>query len=290
VCCFILLTFSCAAAFYRWNLLLIGQGLHFSFWNIIRYGMIGAFFNTTMPGAVSGDIIKAWYMVADHKQYDKTRVLTTILLDRVFGVFGLVIVSSVPLFWNWNKAWAIPELHHVALLIVALAGGVVFFFGYILLSMHGPLALLRNKMEVLAKNKYGAVLVKAYDALMEYRNRPRYLFLALFFSVCTHLFVMAMVIACAHAIGETKLELYQYFILVPIGLLTTAVPIAPAGLGVGHVAFGALFGLLGSENGAEIFTLFVAIQISFNLLGSFFYISGSKRKPGAGEAIAVGAA
>ncbi len=279
VLCYALIVCSTACAFFRWHLLLLGQGLRFSFLKIVRYGMIGAFFNTTMPGAVSGDIIKAWYMVADHKNYDKTRVLTTILLDRVFGVFGLVIVSSIPLLWNWQSVWAIPELHHVAQLILLLLLGVIVFISYILFSMHGPLAVLRRKMDSLMKHKYGAAFVRAYDSWTEYRKHPGYLFLGLLFSVFTHLFVMTMVIACATAIGENKLEYYQYFILVPIGLLTTAVPLAPAGLGVGHVAFKALFGLLGSTNGAEIFTLFVAIQISFNLLGSFFYIGGSKYRP-----------
>jgi hypothetical protein len=69
---------------------------------------------------------------------------------------------------------------------------------------------------------------------------------------------------------------YQYFLLVPMGLLTTAIPIAPAGLGVGHVAFAALFSLAGSEHGAEIFTMYVTIQIVINLTGVFFYLRSPK--------------
>ena len=93
----ILVLAALSMSLYRWKLLLKGQNLELSFSQSIRYGMIGAFFNTTMPGAVSGDLIKAWYVISDMKGRRKTPVLTSILLDRVLGVFGLVLVAASPL-------------------------------------------------------------------------------------------------------------------------------------------------------------------------------------------------
>lgn len=264
---------------YRWRLLMSGQGIDLSLSQLIRYGMIGAFFNTTMPGAVSGDIIKAWYVLSDYRGQKKTPVLTSILLDRIFGVFGLVLVSSSPLLFLWSDVWAIPQLRQVSVAVLLLFAGVCAFFGYIMLSVWGPFAYLRKKMDGMAHIRVGQVFIQAYDAWVTYRNRPLILLQALILSALTHLMIVFVVILSAHALGEDKMVFYQYFLLVPIGLLSTAIPIAPAGLGVGQLAFAALFSLAGSTHGAEVFTMLVTLQILLNLTGVFFYIRSPKIQP-----------
>ncbi|NUM88528.1 MAG: flippase-like domain-containing protein, partial [Bdellovibrionales bacterium] len=128
-----LLVLALFIALYRWRLLLKGQGIVFEFGHLLRYSLIGCFFNTTMPGAVSGDIIKAWYVISENKRFEKTPVLTAILLDRAMGVFGLVTVAFVPLVLRWGQALENPQLHQVAVMILLLAAGVIGFFGYVML-------------------------------------------------------------------------------------------------------------------------------------------------------------
>ncbi|MGZ3713389.1 MAG: lysylphosphatidylglycerol synthase transmembrane domain-containing protein, partial [Bdellovibrionota bacterium] len=274
-----LVFFALVTSLYRWGLLLRGQGIEITMGQLIRYGMIGNFFNTTMPGAVSGDLIKAWYLLADYKGQKKTPLLTSILLDRVMGVFGLVIVSASPIFFQWRRVWDTPQLAHLAQVVLLLFASVVFFYGYLLLSASGPLAKLRFHMNALNKFRPGKMLLEAYDALITYREHPVILVQALLLSICTHLFIVTVVIFCAQALGETNIPFFQFFLLVPIGLLSTAVPVAPSGLGVGHVAFDALFRLAGSTLGAEIFTMLVTIQIMWNLTGIIFYLAGPKARP-----------
>ena len=267
------------ASIYRWGLLMRGQGITFSYSQLLRYGMIGCFFNTTMPGAVSGDLIKAWYVLADRKGQRKTPVLTSVLLDRVMGVFGLVIVSASPLIFFGSTVWAIPALRAVALPMLGCFAGVVVFFVYVMLSGWGPIAAIRRMADPLGSNKVGAMLLQAYDAWVGYRESPWILAQALLLSVLNFLCMVGVSLLCGNAIGETALSPYQYFLLVPIGLFATAIPVAPAGLGVGHAAFHALFMLVGSTHGSEIFTMLVTLQILFNLTGVFFYLSGPKMLP-----------
>ena len=274
-----LLLLAVVASLQRWRLLLRGQGLNYTFGQVTRYGMIGQFFNTTMPGAVSGDLIKAWYVLADNKGQKKTPVLSSILLDRIMGVFGLVIVSASPIIFFWNDVWALERLHKMALLVMALFLGVLFFFGYVLLSSWGPLAAFRRKMDRFSSFGPARVALQVYDCFLTYRERPGILFTALALSVSTHLSVVTVIVLCGRALGDDPLSIYQYFLLAPLGLFTTAVPVAPAGLGVGHVAFAALFGLAGSVHGAEIFTMYITMQILLNLSGVFFYLRSPKLKP-----------
>jgi hypothetical protein len=64
----------------------------------------------------------------------------------------------------------------------------------------------------------------------------------------------------------------SYFLLVPLGLLVTAIPVSPAGLGVGQVAFLALFHLVGASQGANLFTLYMASYVVINLTGALLYL------------------
>ncbi len=274
-----LILFALCIGLYRWKILLEGQGLVLPMGEVVRYGMIGAFFNTTMPGAVSGDLIKAWYLIADRPGQKKTPVLTSILLDRVMGVFGLILVSASPLLFFGQSVWEVPELRKVAFPVICLFLGVVFFFTYIMLSVWGPLAYLRKKMEPIRSSKVGAAFLQAYDAWLSYRERPWILVVSLLISTLNHLCMVFVIMLSAHAIGETGLAPLHYFLLVPIGLLTTAIPIAPAGLGVGHAAFDWLFSLAGSSHGPEVFTMLVTLQILFNLSGIFFYLRSPKFEP-----------
>jgi uncharacterized protein (TIRG00374 family) len=274
--CILIMFVAFSSAFFRWKLLLEGQGVSFPFPQIVRYGMIGAFFNTTMPGAVSGDIIKAWYVISDNKGQKKTPVFSSILLDRVIGVFGLVVVAASPAFLAWDRIRDVPKLRHFATINILLFLAVMMFFLYLVLSNWGPLAALRRKMEKLEKFRGGQVFLQAYDSWIVYGSQPPVLFKAMLLSCFNHILSTTVVILCALALGDTTMSAYQYFLLVPMGLLTTAIPIAPAGLGVGHVAFAALFSLAGSTHGAEIFTMYVTISIGFNLLGIIFYLKSPK--------------
>ena len=198
---------------YRWGLLMRGQGIEFSYPQLLRYGMIGAFFNTTMPGAVSGDLIKAWYVLSERKGQRKTPVLTSVLLDRVMGVFGLIIVSASPLVIFGSTVWAVPALRAVALPMLGCFAGVVVFFAYVMLSGWGPIAALRRLAEPLQDYKIGALLLQAYDAWVGYRKEPMILVQALFLSVLNFLCMVGVGLLCGNAIGETAIAPYQYFLL-----------------------------------------------------------------------------
>ena len=78
---------------------------------------------------------------------------------------------------------------------------------------------------------------------------------------------------------KVRLPLAAYLTLVPLGLMVTAIPIAPAGLGVGQVAFLSLFRMLGVYQGANLFTLYMASYVMINLSGAFLYVSSRIATP-----------
>jgi uncharacterized membrane protein YbhN (UPF0104 family) len=83
----------------------------------------------------------------------------------------------------------------------------------------------------------------------------------------------------AQALGEQTLVFRSLFVVVPLGLLVTAVPVTPAGVGTGHGAFGYLFGLLGSTVGANVFSFVLLSNIVFAAAGGLVYLR-YKKEPG----------
>ena len=55
-------------------------------------------------------------------------------------------------------------------------------------------------------------------------------------------------------------------------MMTTALPFAPGGLGVGHYAFDRLFELAGLTRGADVFNVVVLGQLALNLTGVVPYL------------------
>ena len=58
----------------------------------------------------------------------------------------------------------------------------------------------------------------------------------------------------------------------PLGLLTLVIPISPAGMGVGHVAFDRLFTAIGLTGGATVFNMFILGQMVPCLFGVIPYL------------------
>jgi uncharacterized protein (TIRG00374 family) len=77
----------------RWWLLLRALGLQVSPRRIFLLTWIGNFFNSTLPGAVSGDVVKGYYIIKAQAEERRTRTFITLLIDRFVGLFGLIVIS-----------------------------------------------------------------------------------------------------------------------------------------------------------------------------------------------------
>jgi hypothetical protein len=75
--------------------------------------------------------------------------------------------------------------------------------------------------------------------------------------------------------GVAGMPAGQFFLIVPLGLVTTAVPISPAGIGVGQAAFFTLFRIVApayAPAGTAAFTVYQAMVILLCMTGLFWYL------------------
>lgn len=268
---FLAMLLSTGLAILRWQILLRAQNFCLPLRRTAQLTFIGIFFNLALPGAVSGDVVKAYY-VGKNFNSNRGRVFGTILLDRLLGLSALVIVSAVALTLSL-KSDIEAKLPRALELFVAGAGfGVVIFYGYFFLwrERKDPILSFLKKAE--NKNKALGSAYRIYDGISHYRKQRGALAKTLAISLVIHVLVMFASVAATRALGEHGVPALGIYVVVPLGLLITAVPLSPAGVGTGHAAFLAFFHFLGSQRGADVFSIYVLFQLIQGMVGGLVYL------------------
>ena len=112
----------------RWWLLLRAIGLKVEPKRTFLLTWIGNFFNTTLPGAITGDVVKGYYVIRSEKEEGRTRAFMTLLIDRFVGLFGLVVMAFIALIFNLELIWKQSSLHPLAWSITGLFGATLIFY------------------------------------------------------------------------------------------------------------------------------------------------------------------
>jgi len=255
----------------RWHFLLRGRGIHLRLSRTFALAMIGNFFNLALPGAISGDFVKAFY-VAKERPGRREDVFASILFDRVVGLSGLVLLASVALLVEGDAILGAKVVSGLQAVILTAAVVVVIFFGYLFLVREHHDVLLGLLRSLEGRVPGVASVVGLYVAIRRYRDQPAAIVWAIAVSVAIHCLICSMFLNLWRALEPGSLTILAILVVVPVGLLVTTIPIAPAGLGTGHAAFGWLFLLLGSRMGANVFSLAVILQVALGSVVGLIYL------------------
>jgi uncharacterized protein (TIRG00374 family) len=255
----------------RWQWLLRAQGIKLPMLRTLEFTLIGNFFNIALPGAVSGDVVKAFY-IGREVEGKRGRSFGAILFDRVVGLSALVMVSAGALSIGRGSFHGTGLIHGIRAIMILAALGVVSFYSYLFVvrENHDPLLKFMRQMEKRTP-KFGSI-TRIYEGIRHYHHHPATVAGVLAISVVIHLLIGCACLWFARALGDVSVPLLSIYVIVPLGLLVTAVPVAPAGIGTGHAAFLFLFGLIGSQVGPDVFSLYALSQVLFAAFGGFVYM------------------
>jgi glycosyltransferase 2 family protein len=250
---------------WRWTMLLHAQDIPLSFRRAWGLTMIGVLFNVVIPGAVGGDLIKGYY-ITRATGGRKTHAATSIAMDRVVGLIGLLFLSAAVVLANTREILHNPAMRTLGALTVAgFAGGLVGLYAAVFAGER------LSRWSFLPR-----MLRDVFEALHEYRQQPAVVRKALALSVLNQTITCSSYYLALRSTGVTGLRMSQFFLIVPLGIVTTAVPISPAGIGVGQAAFFALFTIVApsyASAGTDAFTVYQAMFILLCLSGLFWYVA-----------------
>jgi glycosyltransferase 2 family protein len=271
---------------FRWFILVRALDLPFTLRNAFRLGMVGVFYNTFLPGAVGGDLLKAYFIAKAHPER-KTRAVATVLIDRAMGLFGLIlfVAGMGALAWSGGdpRIMANPELQWLIKVMAAVAGGTVL--GFLVLGLLPQRRVDRFAGRLKWIPKIGGSLAEFWYAVWIYRQRPRVVVLGVGLSALSH-FALVFAFHSASRVFPPDFEgqqatLAEHMVIAPIGFIVQAIPISPGGVGVGEAAFAGLYKLSGrpGSRGVSARLSMRVVEWIIGLIGYIIYLRMKKELP-----------
>jgi uncharacterized protein (TIRG00374 family) len=252
------------AQVFRWFVLLDRRGTAVSFLNLVKYHLIGVFFQSFLPSSMSREFIKAYQL---SKITDKKSAFGSIVFGQIMG-FGVLFVFVIA------AVIARPEIlfnrgytYHVIGVIC-----LFLFFSSIIFSKKVS-RLLFGRFQWFSENPLLKKIKEFREVLYNYRYQYRALGLGLFASVVIFFGSVFSIFFSFKAVFF-NIPFLVYMIYVPIIFVLMMIPISVNGIGWRE---GLLLLFLKPWNiTLEVLlsssALFYAVVYSFALLGGIIYL------------------
>ena len=216
------------------------------------------FANNFFPSNVGGDALRAFYLATEKEKvlespsvntlkHDWLSAGLTVILERLFGFTMMFFFFPLSLIFIYvsNLSGTMPERLLQALFILS-AIPFIAFFGY-KLWIKIPLPL--------------AIFQKIKLAISEFIVHKRFVFLVMLWTFITHVFLMAINVFSALALGITNIPFWYWFLLVPLATLASYVIPAVKGIGAREATYVFLLSILGVSSD-NAFAIAVAVFLA----------------------------
>lgn len=263
--------FQAALSSVRWKMLLdLKASTPISNKSALALTWIGLFFNTILPGAVTGDLLKLVYAKDLDKNFSKSFLFSSVMLDRILGLMGLLFLSGIFTLTHFEEMFALSK----GMKSIITFNLVLFFGSLVFIS----LLFLPARMQQFFLNTFskipfiGSRIAKVMTEVWLIGSEKIVLVKCLSLSTVLQFSSIFAFWLITKNFYDRELLFSQVFTFVPAGFIAVAIPISPAGAGVGHLIFNELFSFVNISNGASLFNLYFLAAVCINLLGIVPYL------------------
>ncbi len=243
----------------RWALLLeLENSVRLSVGRLFTLYMMGSFFNNLLPGIIGGDTVRVYYL---YKESGRGYLsFGSVFADRWTGFAALVVIGLLAMIAGYPRIkgtgieWVIP--------------------GIFLAFVVGSILVFRFRIG----KKFSAVK-GFYDYFLRlFSNRP-ILLKTLLLSVIIQIIIIYSVVLIAAGL-KVETRIVDFFIIMPIIITITTIPVTLSGIGLREGSFVVLLGLTGinSEIATSISFGWFLSYILGSLPGAFFYLGWKRRR------------
>jgi hypothetical protein len=207
----------------RWIILLKAADIHLPLKRIVISFSGGVFFNLILPSTIGGDLMRSLDLAAHTKK--PKEIVATVLLDRLSGYIGLVLMAVAALSVGWKMVRDNSIIFSIGIITLLLVAILLVLFnntiysrinGFLgasgagrikemIRSLHQEIHIFRNHRKMILKNIGLSLLVQLTSPLSFY-------FIALALNI--------------------KIDLIYFFVYLPIIGAITLLPISIGGLGL----------------------------------------------------------
>jgi uncharacterized membrane protein YbhN (UPF0104 family) len=260
--------------FVRWFTLVRVIEPRFTFRAAILLGFIGYVFNLVIPGAVGGDLIKAAYLARMHIK--KTQAIASMVIDRILGLLGLFVLATIAGLVAWSTAPSDVQKLIVAAWVATGLGVLVLavIFSQVITRIFPQLGTGHSRLSLITTE------LKAMSST--YRRRLGVVFACGALATMIH----SLNVLAFYRLGQMlypsqmRTTVGEHFLMVPLILFTTAVPLPFGALGLTEDVSDRLFTLVNHPGGALAMMGFRVVMYGAGLVGACVYLAKLKEVRG----------
>ena len=230
---FLVLLLEILVASVRWNKVLKVLKMDVNYFESIKLLWIGLFFGQAMPSSVGGDLFKGYYL--KQKGYTLKNTAMAVLLDRIFGLFALVVVVALllPLLFSIISE-PVARWSVVSIIPFAVIGISALFLLERTPSFISTLKPVKKMMDFVAECR----------VLIFSKNTG---FNLLLLSILIHVVSIVSIIVVSQSLFD-QIPVVGLMLVMPLVILFMALPISIAGWGVREGVMVVGLGYVGVSN------------------------------------------
>ena len=268
-------------SFARWCILVRCHDIELSMVEAFRLGSICFLLSFVSVGSVGGDLFKAVFL-AKRRPGKRVEAVASVLVDRGVGLYGLLLIVAIGLLFlaptdtaslvddgTESSTVNIPTIKNATLALTALGSIVLAILVFGGKAVDG-LIQRGIKLPVV-----GTLIQRIGPPLRMFGDHPIAFGVSIIMSMGVHIgFVISMYLIATAMYPDTP-TLSDHFVIVPIGLLASALPITPGGVGVLEGTIEGLYRIIPttptSASGTMVALVFEAVKVIMALIGTAFY-------------------
>ncbi|MCM8531841.1 MAG: flippase-like domain-containing protein [Lentisphaeraceae bacterium] len=261
---------------FRWHVLLKLQGIHLPHSEVLKLHYSGYFFNTTTPGAVTGDLIKIAAVMK--KSDEKIVAAMSIFVDRLIGLTALLIIVLLSLI-PAKEFLLSTEDHEIKLAVLTVSLGalasLICIIAYCFKSNLIRISLI-NRTVTWFNNKFPK-LGQAFDQIIKagdlYQNKWQACLGLLAISIFAHLCLGISFYLIGKSLG-LEVSPILFILSMQISNALSAVFPLPGGLGL-RDTIGKTFLLAAGTSSIMAATaplLYTGVILSWGIIGAIVFV------------------
>ena len=251
--------------FLRWAMLLKVVDIRLPLGRLIISYSGSMFFNVVLPSTIGGDLVRSLDLAAHTKK--PKEIVATVLLDRLSGYVGLVILAVSALILG-------RRLIQDTIVFVSI-GLLTFLLLLILLVLFNRFVYrkVNQFLESLGTGRIREAIRSLHHQMHIFRNHKAMIVKNLFLSVIVQLTMPLSFYFIGRSLG-IHIDLVYFFIFVPIIGAITLLPISIGGLGLRDASTVFFFAKAGVDKDLSfaMSLLSFSFLIFYGVLGGIIYV------------------
>ncbi len=248
---------------WRWRILMKALGLKTKRFSAMRWFFTGIFCNLFLPSSIGGDVVKGLGLAKEVGH--KPKVFASIVLDRLVGFAGIVLVASIAFLFGHKIVQDMSVLLSIAVMAMVSVGFVAVLFSHRIFSrVCKAFAVWPKVKDSLMNLHYDIVLLK---------GKQKQAWETVGISILAQLILAVEFYLTAKGMHQ-DISLVYFIIFSPIVCVVTSLP-SIGGLGVREIGWVYLLSKVGVHEGVALGLSLInfGFMIIVGLLGGLLYVT-----------------